>query len=325
MTRPGARLYRPASALGPTQGNAIREGLGETRPRTGRTAEDRRRADGARRADAGSGAADGRHANHRRRAWTVRVSRSRRASRTLPTFRPSTTTPSRRASPRSAWTCARTARAAIDGHVRLLLAWTDGDQPDLDPRPGGGRAGHVVDSLTAVARPARARRRPVPRPRHRRRLPGHPARRGPAGRAALLVDSVGKKARFLDAAVAATGLADTVAAAAVRAEALAADPRHRERWPAVTARAVGASPSSSSSRSRCSCRAACSSPGSAATSTTELAAARRALAALGGGTIEVRRGRRRRASTTIASSSSRTRGRVPPATRATRRRERRPW
>ena len=37
---------------------------------------------------------------------------------------------------------------------------------------------------------------------------------------------------------AATGLEDTVEAAPVRAEALAADSRHRGRWPAVTARAV---------------------------------------------------------------------------------------
>jgi 16S rRNA (guanine527-N7)-methyltransferase len=57
---------------------------------------------------------------------------------------------------------------------------------------------------------------------------------------ALLVDSVGKKADFLAAAVAATGLGPRVAVASERAEALARDPRHRERWPAVTARAVGA-------------------------------------------------------------------------------------
>jgi 16S rRNA (guanine527-N7)-methyltransferase len=55
---------------------------------------------------------------------------------------------------------------------------------------------------------------------------------------ALLVDSVGKKARFLDVAVDAIGLAGRVRVGSVRSEALAADGRHRERWPAVTARAI---------------------------------------------------------------------------------------
>ena len=55
----------------------------------------------------------------------------------------------------------------------------------------------------------------------------------------LLVDSVGKKAAFLAAAVLATGLDSRVAVASERAESLARDSRHRERWQAVTARAVG--------------------------------------------------------------------------------------
>ena len=63
----------------------------------------------------------------------------------------------------------------------------------------------------------------------------------PAERA-LLVDSIGKKARFLATAVAGLDLADRVQVAAVRAETLAADSRHRGRWPAVTARAVAALP-----------------------------------------------------------------------------------
>ena len=68
------------------------------------------------------------------------ASRSRRASRTLPALPPRTTVAldaglarprPRRSTP--------AARAAIDGHVRLLLAWTRADQPDRDPRSGGGR------------------------------------------------------------------------------------------------------------------------------------------------------------------------------------------
>jgi 16S rRNA (guanine527-N7)-methyltransferase len=54
-----------------------------------------------------------------------------------------------------------------------------------------------------------------------------------------LVDSVGKKAAFLAAAVEVAGLSPRVGVAAARAEELASEGRHRERWPAVTARAVG--------------------------------------------------------------------------------------
>jgi 16S rRNA (guanine527-N7)-methyltransferase len=54
----------------------------------------------------------------------------------------------------------------------------------------------------------------------------------------LLVDSVGKKARFLATAIAALGLAPGVAAAAARAEELGADRRQRGTWPAVVVRAV---------------------------------------------------------------------------------------
>jgi 16S rRNA (guanine527-N7)-methyltransferase len=57
-------------------------------------------------------------------------------------------------------------------------------------------------------------------------------------RRALLVESVGKKARFLATAIDATGMRGRVAVAATRAETLAADPHHRGSWQAVTVRAV---------------------------------------------------------------------------------------
>jgi 16S rRNA (guanine527-N7)-methyltransferase len=60
----------------------------------------------------------------------------------------------------------------------------------------------------------------------------------PADRA-LLVDSIAKKAAFLEVAVGAAGVGNRVAVAGSRAEALAADRHHRERWSAVTVRAVG--------------------------------------------------------------------------------------
>jgi 16S rRNA (guanine527-N7)-methyltransferase len=59
----------------------------------------------------------------------------------------------------------------------------------------------------------------------------------PAERA-LLVDSIGKKVRFLATVVAAVGLDRHVAAEAARSESLAASRADRGRWPAVTARAV---------------------------------------------------------------------------------------
>jgi 16S rRNA (guanine527-N7)-methyltransferase len=133
------------------------------------------------------------------------------------------------------------ARAAIDGHVRLLLAWTEAINLTAIRDPVAAATLHVVDSLTAL---------PVLREHGVSRLldlgsgggfPGIPlAAALPAS--ALLVESIGKKATFLRAAVEATDLTGRVDVAAERAETLATDPRHRERWPAVVARAVAALP-----------------------------------------------------------------------------------
>ena len=68
--------------------------------------------------------------------------------------------------------------------------------------------------------------------------PGLPLALALPAERALLVDSIAKKAAFLEVAVAAAGVAGRVEIAAARAESLAADRRHRERWPAVTVRAV---------------------------------------------------------------------------------------
>ena len=68
--------------------------------------------------------------------------------------------------------------------------------------------------------------------------PGLPVALALPAERALLVDSIAKKAAFLEVAAAAAGVADRVGVAAVRVESLAADRRHRERWPAVTVRAV---------------------------------------------------------------------------------------
>ena len=127
-------------------------------------------------------------------------------------------------------------RERLSDHVRLLLAWNAAINLTAIREPDEMVRLHVLDSLTAVA--------PLQSLGVSRLLdlgsgggyPGLPlAIALPAG--ALLVDPVGKKARFLAAAAAALNLAD-VEAVAARSESLAADPAHRERWPAVTARAV---------------------------------------------------------------------------------------
>ena len=130
------------------------------------------------------------------------------------------------------------ARAAIDGHARLLLAWTGSINLTAIREPEAVALAHVIDSLSAV---------PLLRARGVDRFidlgsgggyPGLPiAAALPAARA-LLLEPIRKKAAFLTTAATAVGLADIVEAAPVRAEALAADSRHRGRWPAVTVRAV---------------------------------------------------------------------------------------
>ena len=133
------------------------------------------------------------------------------------------------------------AREAIEGHLRLLLAWTTAINLTAVRDPETAVERHVRDSLSAI---------PVLRSLAPRRLldlgsgggyPGLPlAAVLPVE--ALLVDPVAKKVRFLETAVAAISLDDRVGTRAVRAEALAADPTHRGRWDVVTARAVAALP-----------------------------------------------------------------------------------
>jgi 16S rRNA (guanine527-N7)-methyltransferase len=128
------------------------------------------------------------------------------------------------------------ARERLVDHVRLLLAWNESINLTAIREPDEVVRLHVLDSLTAVV--------PLRELRVARFLdlgsgggyPGLPlAVALPAQ--ATLVDSVGKKVRFLETATAALDLPQ-VAALAARAESLATAGAHRERWPAVTARAV---------------------------------------------------------------------------------------
>jgi 16S rRNA (guanine527-N7)-methyltransferase len=130
------------------------------------------------------------------------------------------------------------ARAAIDAHARFLLAWTGSINLTAIRDPADVARLHVLDSLAAA---------PALATRGLGRLldigsgggfPGLPLAAALGVDRALLVDSVGKKVRFLRTVIDATGLERRVAAEHARVEALAHDPRDRGAWAAVTARAV---------------------------------------------------------------------------------------
>lgn len=131
------------------------------------------------------------------------------------------------------------ARRSLEDHLRLLMAWNAAINLTAVRDPVEAVRRHILDSLVAVAA---LRDRGIDAfvdIGSGGGYPGLPLAAAVPARRALLVDSVGKKARFLATAAAATGLGSSVDAFAGRAEILAADDRHRERWPAVVARAVG--------------------------------------------------------------------------------------
>jgi 16S rRNA (guanine527-N7)-methyltransferase len=130
---------------------------------------------------------------------------------------------------------------ALDAYVRLLLAWTAAINLTAIRDPEAVARDHLLDSLAAV---------PLLRDDAGRvadlgsggGLPGIPLAVALPSTRFVLVESVGKKARFLATAVAALGLDDRVTVAAERAEDLAAPDRERERLDVVTVRAVAALP-----------------------------------------------------------------------------------
>lgn len=130
------------------------------------------------------------------------------------------------------------ARSAIDAHVRFLLAWTGAINLTAIREPADAALLHVLDSLAAAP--------PLEALGVDRLLdigsgggfPGLPLAVALGADRALLVDSVGKKVRFLRTVVEAIGMGQRIAAEQARSETLAHDPRDREAWPAVTARAV---------------------------------------------------------------------------------------
>jgi 16S rRNA (guanine527-N7)-methyltransferase len=127
-------------------------------------------------------------------------------------------------------------RHAIEGHVRLLVAWNAAINLTAIRDPAAIARLHVVDSLAALPLLATRGVDGLLDLGSGGGFPGLPlAVALDAG--ALLVDSVGKKARFLAVAAEALEL-PRVTATDARAEALASSPREREAWPLVTARAV---------------------------------------------------------------------------------------
>ena len=180
-------------------------------------------------------------------------------------------------------------RQAIDGHVRLLVAWNAAINLTSVRDPAQIAIRHVADSLTAVGPLQQAEVDAILDLGSGGGFPGLPLAAAVPGVEALLVDSVGKKTQFLEVAVNAVGLASRVRVGAVRAEALAADRRHRERWPAVTVRAVAPLAELVELAFPLLVPGGLLIAWKSANAEAEQAAAGRAIDALGGGSIEVRR------------------------------------
>jgi 16S rRNA (guanine527-N7)-methyltransferase len=136
------------------------------------------------------------------------------------------------------------ARTAIDGHVRLLLAWTEAINLTAIRDPAAVALGHVVDSLTGRDLIADLAPRRLLDLGSGGGFPGIPLaaslRDDRPDVDVTLLEPIGKKARFLATAVDATDLGATVRVETARAEELARGPSAptRSRWDVVTARAV---------------------------------------------------------------------------------------
>ncbi len=138
----------------------------------------------------------------------------------------------------------RDARTAIDGHVRLLLAWTEAINLTAIREPAAVALGHVVDSLTGRGLIADLAPRRLLDLGSGGGFPGIPLgaslRDDQPDLEVTLLEPIGKKARFLATAVDATGLDGTVRVETARAENLARGPNaaYRYAWDVVSARAV---------------------------------------------------------------------------------------
>ena len=130
-------------------------------------------------------------------------------------------------------------RVGLIDQLRLLEAWNAAINLTAVRDPVEAVRRHVLDSLAATSALRAAGVDALLDLGSGAGYPGLPLALALPTRRTLLVDSVAKKARFLATAITALGLEASVEAFAGRAEVLAGDPRHRGRWPAVVARAVG--------------------------------------------------------------------------------------
>jgi len=127
------------------------------------------------------------------------------------------------------------ARATLDGHVRLLLAWTGAINLTSITEPAAVARLHVADSLAAIPLVLAGPHATLVDIGTGGGFPGLPLAAVLPSTRVTLADSIAKKVAFLEAARRALGLADRVDALVTRAEGLAPG-----GWDVVTARAVGA-------------------------------------------------------------------------------------
>jgi len=129
-------------------------------------------------------------------------------------------------------------RAAIDDHVRLLLAWTSAINLTAIRDPAAVATAHVLDSLTALPLLQALEIDAFLDLGSGGGYPGLPLAAALPGVRATLVDATAKKARFLSVAAEAAGLRERMSVVTARVEDLALDPAQRGTWRLVTARAV---------------------------------------------------------------------------------------
>lgn len=178
-------------------------------------------------------------------------------------------------------------RAVIDGHVRLLLAWTPHINLTAIREPAAVATAHVLDSLTALTWLHGRGADRILDLGSGGGYPGLPLAATLADTAFTLVEPIAKKARFLRVVVEATGLTDRVTVLTARAETLAAGSGRRETWACVTARAVASMAELVELTFPLLARGGSLVAWKRGDLSVELAGARRAIDALGGGTLEV--------------------------------------
>jgi 16S rRNA (guanine527-N7)-methyltransferase len=134
-----------------------------------------------------------------------------------------------------------TDRARLRDHVRLLLGWNEAINLTAIRDPVTAATAHILDSLSAAPLLRSERVTAFVDLGSGGGFPGIPLAIALPAEHAVLVESIGKKAGFLQTAVAALGLGGVVEVRSRRAEEIAARGDGRT-WPAVVARAVAALP-----------------------------------------------------------------------------------